>query len=325
MTTHNPMNDSTASGQLSWQEPEGLPLLRIPISKEAQQIALVFASEQRNVKKGKQVFLNTLSVIAAHKCLKMFEFESYLESGDCWNKFKRLSLSSNDADLLIPDFGRIECFPILPKQESIEIEEHLLETRVGCVGVKFHEHFNYVEMLGFKHFDQVFKSQLDNTRTFDVRDFQPFEDIFNYLKACPPSSIGKGTEWKTFEELGRKKIIFGGGTSLDIKKRLSLRGKVIEIGENTKIILGAAVEFLNNDTQSILFEIYNYIKESKLPKNLTITVLSNQGVVSTLNQLHIGDNFSFEMRFKNLTIGTIFTLIFSLNDVQIANRFIVEP
>ena len=324
MTTHNPMNDSTASRQLFWQETEGLPLLRIPISKEAQQIALVFASEQINVKKGKQVFLNTLSVITAHKCLKMFEFESYLESGDCWNKFKRL-LSFNDADLLIPDFGRIECFPILTKQESIEIEEHLLETRVGCVGVKFHEHFNYVEMLGFKHFDQVFKSQLDNTRTFDVRDFQPFENIFNYLKACPPSSIGKGTEWKTFEELGRKKIIFGGGTSLDIKKRLSLRGKVIEIGENTKIILGAAVEFLNNDTQSILFEIYNYIKESKLPKNLTITVLSNQGVVSTLNQLHIGDNFSFEMRFKNLTIGTIFTLIFSLNDVQIANRFIVEP
>jgi hypothetical protein len=57
MTTHNPMNDSTASGQLSWQEPEGLALLGIPISKEAQQIALVFASEQRNVKKGKQVFL----------------------------------------------------------------------------------------------------------------------------------------------------------------------------------------------------------------------------------------------------------------------------
>ncbi|MFM7715222.1 MAG: DUF1822 family protein, partial [Microcystis sp.] len=98
------MNDSTASGQLSWQEPEGLALLGIPISKEAQQIGLVFASEQRNVKKGKQVFLNTLSVIAVHECLQMFEFESYLESGDCWNKFKRL-LSSNDADLLIQDFG----------------------------------------------------------------------------------------------------------------------------------------------------------------------------------------------------------------------------
>jgi hypothetical protein len=324
MTTHNPMNDSTASGQLSWQEPEGLALLGIPISKEAQQIGLVFASEQRNVKKGKQVFLNTLSVIAVHECLQMFEFESYLESGDCWNKFKRL-LSFNDADLLIQDFGRIECLPILPKQESIEIEKHLLETRVGCVGVKFHEHFNYVEMLGFKHFDKAFKSQQDNTRTFDVRDFQPFEDIFNYLKACPPSSIGKGNEWKPYEELGREKIIFAGGTSLDIKKRLPLRGKVIEIGENTKIILGATVEFLNNDTQSILFEIHNYIKERKLPKNLTITVLSNQGVVSTLSQLHIGDKPSFKTRFKNLTIRTIFTLIFSLNDVQIANRFIVEP
>ena len=38
MTTHNPMNDSTASRQLFWQETEGLPLLRIPISKEAQQM-----------------------------------------------------------------------------------------------------------------------------------------------------------------------------------------------------------------------------------------------------------------------------------------------
>ena len=185
MTTHNLMNDSTASGQLSWQEPEGLALLGIPISKEAQQIGLVFASEQRNVKKGKQVFLNTLSVIAVHECLQMFEFESYLESRDCWNKFKRLSLSSNDADLFIQDFGIIECFPILPKQESIEIEEHLLKTRVGCVGVKFHERFNYVEMLGFKHFDKAFKSQQDNTRTFDVRDFQPFEDIFYYLVPTP--------------------------------------------------------------------------------------------------------------------------------------------
>lgn len=320
MTTHNPMNDSTASRQLFWQETEGLPLLRIPISKEAKQIALVFASEQINVKKGKQVFLNTLSVITAHKCLKMFEFESYLESGDCWNKFKRLSLSSNDADLFIQDFGRIECFPILPKQESIEIEEHLLETRVGCVGVKFHEHFNYVEMLGFKHFDQVFKSQLDNTRTFDVRDFQPFENIFNYLKACPPSSIGKGTEWKTFEELGRKRFATAAGD----KKKYFWRGEIIELGERFKILLGAAKEFLNNNTQNIFFEIYNFVKETKLPKDLIITVVSNEGVVKNFNQLNIGDNYSVDIKFKNLTVGTIFTLIFSLDGVQVAKRFIVE-
>jgi hypothetical protein len=40
-------------------------------------------------------------------------------------------------------------------------------------------------MLGFKHFDKAFKSQQDNTRTFDVRDFQPFEDIFYYLVPTP--------------------------------------------------------------------------------------------------------------------------------------------
>jgi ADP-ribose pyrophosphatase YjhB (NUDIX family) len=62
-------------------------------------------------------------------------------------------------------------------------------------------------------------------------DFENTTDTTKY----ETSEVSK-MEWKPFEELGREKIIFGGGTSLDIKKRLPLRGKVIEIGENTKII-----------------------------------------------------------------------------------------
>lgn len=335
MTTHNPMNDSTASGQLSWQELEGLALLGIPISKEAQQIGLVFASEQRNIKKGKQVFLNTLSVIAVHECLQMFEFESYLESGDCWNKFKRLSLSSNDADLLIQDFGRIECFPILPKQESIEIEEHLLETRVGCVGVKFHERFNYVEMLGFKHFDQAFKSQQDNTRTFDVRDFQPFEDIFYHLPYISTNNISE-ILIKLIENEKKKIVDYNNWTrpshlKLTKNDRYTYANapntgskeiicKEILVSPSHRIILVMTVQSIEKNLQNIILQFSSRNLEEHEQQECQVIVSDNSQIIkrSTLKELQ---NDLIIIRQK--TIGYQFQICVKSLISQKIEKFIV--
>ncbi len=175
------MKQDKAAYNPYWEATNTQSGLRIPLGKEDHQIALAFASEQANVKQGKQVFLNTLSVIAVHECLKMFGFDSPLTSGDCWDKAKRAT--SSVADLFIPIWEeKIECFPILPDQTIINLDSpDLLENRKGCIGVKFHEHLNYVEMLGFKYFDEKVKSDLTKTLTLEVNVFEPFEDIFNYI------------------------------------------------------------------------------------------------------------------------------------------------
>lgn len=312
MTTINPMNQLPLSDNANRLEHNVLSGLRIPLGKEVQQIALTFASEQATVAKGKQVFLNTLSVIAVHKCLKWFGIESYLDCEDCWNKTRRATF--NVADLLVEDWGRLECFPILPEQSFIDLSPGLLENRRGLVAVKFHQHLNFVEMFGFKLLDEVTKSQLEEDLELNIEGFQGFENIFNYIKPCPTSSI---SNWKTFRELGRPERIFAGSLNK------SNKGVVIPLGTE-KIILGAIIEKIDSETQNIVFKIYNYLKDSKLPDTLTITIFNEMGVVDGYKQRLIENIFSFEMKIKNLLVGTKFTLVFSCNNIQRVNKFIIE-
>lgn len=312
------MNQLPLLGNPNRLEDNELSGLRIPLGKEVQQIALAFASEQENVAKGKQVFLNTLSVIAVHKCLKWFGIQSYLESTECWQKIRRAMF--NVADLLVEEWGRVECFPILPEQTFIDLSPDLLENRRGFIGVQFHQHFNFVEMFGFKFLDETIKSKLEKSLSLNIQNLQPFENIFNYVEPCPLSQVCQSEDWISFENLGLRRLTFANLQNNAVD--LSFFGKLINLN-NYQIILGAALEFINEENRNIVFEIFNKDKDLQLPKDLTITVLSDQGIVGNFNQLLIGDNYRFEMKFKNLSLGTIFTLIFSCKNFQVANRFIV--
>ena len=291
--------------------------LRIPLAKADHCIAMAFASEQKDVKKGKQIFLNTLSTIAVHECLKIFGFESYLQSGDLWNKTKRSLF--NVADLLIQDFGRIECLPIVPKQKLVELEPGIFEYRRGSVGVKFYEHFNFVEMLGFISSEEVRKLTLTNSLTLQTNGFNPFEDIFNHLKYCQPSIIGQGIDWKKRS----KRFEFADNLDNRFSEKSETTYTEIKINDFELIIEASMTNKYDNYTKA-KFTIYNNPLYKNLPHNLTLTIFKNGEITEEINQTIIGGDHNYEIKFLKFKLGTNLTFIFSINEIQVAHRFIFD-
>ena len=328
MATNQPMNQSNLSQNLTWQDPEGLALLGIPLGKEVQQLALAFASEQKDVKTGKQVFLNTLSVIAVHKCLKMFGFDSYLESGDCWNKVKRSLF--NVADLLVADWGRIECFPILPKQENLELEPGLLDERKGCIGVKFHEHFNYVEMFGFKRFDRNIKSELEKTLTLKVKELQVFEDIFHHLPCISKTTLEQWNNqdfakydnnyWQSPESLGFQPLSAFASNTRPIFRGRNINFETLSGSHTIRLLIGY------DSQRNFQFGVHPQSNHHQLPDNLTITLRDHEGFWNykglTIEELDIRKLPEHGLRFP-LEKGYSFQIELCLDDEKKIEKFTV--
>ena len=320
------MNQLPKSDNANRLEHNELSGLRIPLGKEVQQIALAFASEQANTIKGKQVFLNTLSVIAVHKCLKWFGFES--DFGDCWNKTRRTIFDV--ADLLVQDWGRIECFPILPGQTFIDLSDvspDLIETRQGFVGVKFHQYFNFVEMSGFIHLNKLEKSTLEETLTLDIQQLESFENVFNYLPYVSETELNKWNDeayrfihkWKQPQEFGYEPAFVTARTTEN-----TVSCKILDFGtqlNNTKILL--FVEFSQADQECIL-KIKPQKYEGLLPSNLRLTICDAHGAFDGMESLDLSNQKSsnFEIDTSSFSKGDYFQVVLNLSDYKIIEKFI---
>jgi hypothetical protein len=339
----NQLPQSDNANRLDHNELSGL---RIPLGKEVQQIALAFASEQTNAVKGKQVFLNTLSVIAVHKCLKWFGFES--DFGDCWNKTRRAIF--NVADLLVQDWGRIECFPILPEQTSIDLSDvppDLIETRQGFVGIKFHQYFNFVEMSGFIHLKKLDKSILEKTVTLNIQELEPFENVFNHLPSLLPDikkikipliniadfsnyriPLSSLDDWKTKEEIQseldlaeKKQLITVSSTKNNSKTHLFKQINFQDEDNDLRyqILLSVTITTKNHDSRKVMVEFFE-LNGQNLPDTLifdyrdteqnsgAITFNSNKFFNKSFNNQKAGELFQFCLKFKDEITGAKFVL-----------------
>ncbi|HEY9704945.1 MAG TPA: DUF1822 family protein, partial [Allocoleopsis sp.] len=83
----------------------------VPLNQSFHETALKFAKEQNTTAKGKQVYLNTLAVLAVNDFVQWLHIETDLESSDSWNIVVRLF--QNVADLVLPNLGTIECIPVI--------------------------------------------------------------------------------------------------------------------------------------------------------------------------------------------------------------------
>jgi hypothetical protein len=151
--------------------------LLVPLTSQAHKKGLEFAAEQKNVIEGKQVYLNTLAVMAVHQCLQWVGIES--DFGECWNP--NIRRFSDIADLIIPDWGKLECRPVLPKQQEVIVPTEALESRQGFVTVQFRDRLNYVLMRGFKSLLNFNCLDQGGSKIWKLQEFDPFETLFDYL------------------------------------------------------------------------------------------------------------------------------------------------
>jgi hypothetical protein len=122
-------------------------LITIPLDSSALKIAYEFSQHQDNPIKKEQVFLNTLAVYSVNTYLQWVEIATNLDLSYSWHPIHQKM--SNIADLMIPNLGRIECYPLKPNQEEIVVSYEALRKRIGYVFVQFQDSLEQVELLGF--------------------------------------------------------------------------------------------------------------------------------------------------------------------------------
>jgi hypothetical protein len=118
----------------------------VPLKTEVHQIARQFAAEQNSFIKGKQVYLNTLAVVALHTYLGWLDLSSDLDASYSWHPLQRSAFDR--ADLYIPDIGRIDCVLALPGEKTAE-SPLASEDTIAQVLVQFEESLASVRLTGY--------------------------------------------------------------------------------------------------------------------------------------------------------------------------------
>lgn len=119
----------------------------IPLGREAHEIADYFCQQHSDFALAEQVYLNTLAVYAVNCCLRSLGIATDLEASDSWNPIMRSRLTV--ADLVVRGKGKVECCPVMPGEDFIEISEEVLSDRIGYLFVEIDAEMSEGKVLGF--------------------------------------------------------------------------------------------------------------------------------------------------------------------------------
>ncbi len=260
--------------------------LPIPISQDAYRFAKQFAMEQATPEKGKQVYLNTLSVMAVRDYFQWLEISTKIDQGDCWHPVKRAMF--NVADLVLPHLGKLECIPILPDQNDLEIPTEVADQRLGYIAVQLGEELKQVELLGFvsaqktSHPPEVIPLQkLDSLDDLieTLNWHRQWANLWKHLSQPEwqpiellPISSTRHLKTVTRQEINVHKFE-------PVKQSFS-RGKVIKWDSQINSALLLTIQVSKSSTPEIALKMRLYSEQENiyLPSGLEVTVFDEAGV-----------------------------------------------
>ncbi|MCF2148198.1 DUF1822 family protein [Desmonostoc muscorum LEGE 12446] len=298
-----------------------LPMIEIPIVREAHRFAGQFATEQATPEKSKQVYLNTLAVYAVHRYLQWLQIETDLNQGDSWHPVVRSRLDV--ADLVIPGRGKLESRPVLPGETAFAVPDEVAEDRIGYLAVQFSDRLDKVQLLGF--------SPTAVAGVVHLSELRSLEELIDEISKPIPVILSQSLSgvfdivWQHVEEvLGRLQTNYEHtyqAANTRFQESNFQRAKQIDIGKNQVVIL---VTITPNREQKIgiLVQVKPANKQPYLPANLTLAFLSNTGesihkfksnISSKSLQIpgftaNIGDKLIIEITCDNLTVQEAFII-----------------
>ena len=119
----------------------------VPLSGADFKLAQKFSCEQKDADKSKQVFLNTLAVLAVNFYCQCLKVETNLEESTIGHYNQRILMDS--ADLKIDVLGKLECRPVLPNENICYVPSEVWSDRVGYVVVEIDEEAKKAILFGF--------------------------------------------------------------------------------------------------------------------------------------------------------------------------------
>jgi Protein of unknown function (DUF1822) len=297
----------------------------IPLSIEAHEKANQRRQGISNTENAKKIYLNTLAVYAVNYYLDCMGFETNFSNADDSNPWM-LSLIDL-ADLQLKNIGKIECRPVLPDAEYLEIPTEVRSDRVAYVAVQFNQSLKEATILGFttQALAKVPLSQL-----------QSVDNLLDYLTAKEQATKVNIRQWLegviTEGWLNVEEIFNPRELSLRFARNFSItKGKKIDIGLQLNGVSVALIVKLNSpildenqNSQDINIMVQVHPDPHKsvcLPPGLKLAVIDEDGkqvdaVISRQNDNWVEIELSAKLDEK-------FSIEIILGESKVIQEFVV--
>ena len=287
-----------------------------------------FRRYQSQTIKAKQVYLNTLAVFAANSYLNMIGWSSNLSGGDSWNPICQTMM--NTADLYIPDYGKLECRPMLAGEDTVIVPPEVWSARIGYLIVRLEPDLKSAEIIGFAR-------QIGQTK-LPICELESLSEFPNYLsqqKRSEPSNVTKISSWIDGAlNYGWQKLeeLFSDSVILNFRSKQKLtqlpifpaanRVKLIKLGKDSKhtIALILNIQPSGDREFDVSISVSNYLQDLYLPEGLELIIVdrySHPVMIAQANQTE-----TIEFRFS-AELQEHFTVEISLDEQLIVENFIV--
>ncbi|MGD2180494.1 DUF1822 family protein [Lusitaniella coriacea] len=257
-------------------------MFTVPLTLEAHKIAQQFYRHQSRADKAKQVYLNTLAVYAANYYLQCLGFKTNIEAGDSWNPL--LQTLSDTADLIVTDWGKLECRPVLPDAEVCHIPPEAWEDRRGYLAVQFNRELTEAKILGF--------IPETNREIVSLSQFRSLEALIDHLhepsRQSAPVRLSQWLQgivdagWETLDTLlqpQHPELAFNfRSNGVRDRAKVIQRGKLLHF-ENARqqVALLVSIHPPNESEVQIVVEVCSIDEQTHLPPNLQLMILDENG------------------------------------------------
>lgn len=290
----------------------------VPIDGKMIKLAQQLSREQHQPDKARDVYLNTLAVLAVHFYCECIGIQSEFEASSCFETFTPSLI--NTAGLFIRGKGMLECRPVITGTKFCYIPAEVAFDTIGYVIVEIDEVNNQACLLGFIQSCEVetlpidelcslqyfltylytFKKDLINLRTwFDGLFYAGWQQEMSLTKA-------KGM---TTTNITEEKLV----TGVKIIRLMPLSQSVLLILRQTK---------LNLNQIEIFLRIYPADESIFLPDGINIKLLDGDG--QAIPQLEKQAKASNWLQLQFIAdIGDKFGLQISFGEESIAESFVI--
>jgi hypothetical protein len=274
--------------------------------------------------KAVQVYRNTLAVCVVYDYLSQQGFEANLEQSDCWNPVEQAL--SDVADLHLTGLGNVECCPVLPTADRLEISE-FWDDRLAYVVTQLDQdqaEATQATILGFVTQPEQDTITLKALRSPSelIQLLTPKSPVLAHLSQWLDNIFDAG--WETIDTILNPNGDFYAYAFRDQNNPIR-RAKLLDFGlhlQGISVALLVGLEPRPNSKVWVRVQLHPVGTATHLPANLALTLRTHSGE-SIQQVISQSNNFMIQLQGFTLPVGRQFQVQVSYNDASVIERFVV--
>lgn len=298
----------------------------VPLTAANHQTAQKFYQQHSNPQKARQVYLNTLSVLAVNFYLTCLGIKTDLEHSQSWNLALQVLVDS--ADLWVSDRGRLECRAVLPDAKVCVIPAQVWSDRMAYLVVQLNADLTEATLLGF-----VRRVATEDLPIEKLQPIDRFPEYLNSLATIAPVTVLSQwlhnqivAGWQTVDTLlaGQEQPALSFRTSTgfeSIEQATSgiKRGRFLAVGRpKVQVLFLLEITPRTALEYQISIELTPTGEAAYLPRSLHLSVIDEAG--ETVLQAQNSNSEGLEFQFAG-ELGERFSVKVSLQEDSLVETF----